>query len=270
MVDAYFNTVRQCKQEYENKLLREEQLFPESFNYNRRQFSAISISLSALEKTADTSLQTYHLRVIDNNLYAFYKKSPNVSAPIKEAIKNLQVHTTRYKNYLPKITWYGCHNQYHHWLVGGSGSKGIIRGDFGLSYHRKEPVSAIISDKIIWSLFFSVLSILLAYAVSIPIGVKVAADPLSRFSKFSRYLLFMLYSMPAFFVGVLLLMLFANPDVLPLFPPSGVKPIEGYNNDAGIFEKLAVSFPYIILPLICYTYSSLAFISRLTTTTVQG
>jgi peptide/nickel transport system permease protein len=270
MVDEYFNAVSQCKQEYENKLLREEQLFPESFNYNRKQFSAISISLNALEKTADTSLQKHHLTVIDNNLYAFCKKSPNVSVPIKEAIKNLEVHTSKYKNYLPKIIWYGNHNQYHHWLFGGSGSKGIIRGDFGISYNKKEPVSTIIKDKIVWSLFFSVLSILLAYAISIPIGVKVAANPQSRFSKFSHYLLFMLYSMPAFFVGVLLLMLFANPDLLPLFPPSGVKPIEGYDTGAGIFEKLAVSFPYIILPLICYTYSSLAFISRLTTTSVQG
>ncbi len=270
MVDDYFDAIRQCRQEYENALSREEELFPESFNYNRKQFSAVSISLNALEKTADTILQKHHLTVIDNNLYAFYKKSPNVSIPIKEAIKNLRIHRTSYKNYLPKIVWYGFHNQYHRWLFGGNGSKGIIRGDFGISYNKKEPVTALIKDKIIWSLFFSVLSIILAYAISIPIGVKVVANPESYFSKFSHYFLFMLYSMPAFFVGVLLLMLFANPDVFPVFPPSGVKPVEGYDTDAGIFEKLAVSLPYIVLPLICYTYSSLAFISRLTTLSVKG
>jgi peptide/nickel transport system permease protein len=64
-------------------------------------------------------------------------------------------------------------------------------------------------------------------------------------------------------------MLFANPDVLSIFPPSGVKPITGYDEDASIFNKLTDSFPYMILPLICYTYSSLAFISRLTETSVS-
>jgi peptide/nickel transport system permease protein len=75
--------------------------------------------------------------------------------------------------------------------------------------------------------------------------------------------------MPSFFVGVLLLMLFANPDVLSIFPPSGVKPIEGYNDNAWLIEKIIVSIPYIILPLICYTYSSLAFIAKLTATSIQ-
>jgi peptide/nickel transport system permease protein len=77
-----------------------------------------------------------------------------------------------------------------------------------------------------------------------------------------------MYSMPSFFVGVLLLMLFANPDVISILPPSGIKPIEGYSDDS-FFTKLLETLPYIILPLICYTYSSLAFISKLTTTTIS-
>ncbi len=59
-----------------------------------------------------------------------------------------------YKNYIPKIVWYGYHNQYHQWLFGGANSKGIIRGDFGISYIKKEPVISIIKDKLIWSVFF--------------------------------------------------------------------------------------------------------------------
>ncbi len=174
-----------------------------------------------------------------------------------------------YKNYIPKVVWYGYHNQYHQWLFGGANSKGIIRGDFGISYIKKEPVISIIKDKLIWSVFFSVVSILLAYVISIPIGIKLAEKPESKSSKITQVTLFLLYSMPSFFVGVLLLMLFANPDVLSIFPPSGIKPIEGYDDNASLLSKFTDSFPYMILPLICYTYSSLAFISKLTTTSIN-
>jgi peptide/nickel transport system permease protein len=173
------------------------------------------------------------------------------------------------QNYLPKIVWYGFHNQYHRWLFGGNNSKGIIRGDFGMSISKKEPVIAILKDKMIWSLFFSTLSIILAYLISIPLGIRMAKDPGSGFTKMSQFILFLLYSIPSFFMGVLLLMLFANPDVLSVFPPSGIKPIQGYDDNASIFSKFVDSLPYLILPLICYTYASLAFISRLTATSVQ-
>jgi peptide/nickel transport system permease protein len=174
-----------------------------------------------------------------------------------------------YKNYIPKIIWYGYHNQYHHWLFGGANSKGIIRGDFGISYIKKEPVISIIKDKLIWSVFFSVVSIILAYMISIPIGIKLAEKPNSKSSKITQVTLFLLYSMPSFFVGILLLILFANPDVISIFPPSGIKPIEGYDDNASLLSKFVDSFPYMILPLICYTYSSLAFISKLTATSIH-
>ncbi len=174
-----------------------------------------------------------------------------------------------YKNYIPKIIWYGYHNQYHQWLFGGANSKGIIRGDFGISYIKKEPVISIIKDKLIWSVFFSVVSIILAYMISIPIGIKLAEKPNSKSSKITQVTLFLLYSMPSFFVGILLLMLFANPDVISIFPPSGIKPIEGYDDNASLLSKFVDSFPYMILPLICYTYSSLAFISKLTATSIN-
>lgn len=183
---------------------------------------------------------------------------------LKADLKN----TGGFKNYIPKITWYGYHNQYHRWLFGGNNSKGIIRGDFGLSISKKEPVIAILKDKLIWSLFFSILSIILAYILSIPIGIRMAKDPESRFSKTTQFALFLLYSMPSFFMGALLLMLFANPDVLSIFPPSGIKPIEGYEDNASLITKFCDSLPYMILPLICYTYASLSFISRLTATSI--
>ena len=176
------------------------------------------------------------------------------------------------KSYIPIIKFHS-NNQYHRWIFGdgnwltGNGSvhsKGIIRGDFGISYQTRQPVSQVITEKVGWSLFFALCSVLLAYLVSVPIGIVAGAKRDSGFDRVSSVVLFIFYSMPSFWVATLLLMTFANPDVLHWFPASGVKPATGYPDDAGIFTQIKLSLPYIILPLICYTYSSFAFLSRAT------
>ncbi len=185
-----------------------------------------------------------------------------------DSYRHVVANESSWKNYIPKIIFYGHKNQYHRWLFGdGEFSKGLInfdlKPDFGISYQTKQPISEVISSKIGWSLFFSLLSVILAYAISIPIGVKAAVNRGGRFDRVSTVVLFMLYSLPSFFVAVLLLMTFANPDMINLFPASGVKPPAGYPDGASFFEKVRMSFPYIIIPLLCYTYTSFAFLSRM-------
>lgn len=167
-----------------------------------------------------------------------------------------------WQNYIPSISFH-ANNRYHQWLFGnGTTTKGVLRGDFGLSYATGQPVSTIISQRIGYTLFFSLGSILLAYLISIPLGVYAAVKKNSWFDRTSSVVLFLLYSMPTFWLATLLLMTFANPDVFYWFEASGVKPAQGYPDGANIFEKLYISLPYLVLPMICYTYSSLAFLSR--------
>ena len=191
-----------------------------------------------------------------------FKQSLSVARSNYSKIKN---KSTVWKNYIPKIAFYGFKNQYNRWLFGDGGkySNGLLfHGDFGTSYTTRQPISDVIYSKIGWSLFFSMISVILAYLVSIPVGVKAAAKRGSRFDKTSSVILFMLYSMPSFWLATLLLMTFANPDVFHFFPASGVKPALGYPDGASLFEKIKISFPYLVLPAICYTYSSFAFLSR--------
>ncbi len=124
------------------------------------------------------------------------------------------------------------------------------------------PITRVIGEKISWSLFFSLTSVLLAYLLSIPVGLYVASRNRSWVDRTNNTLIFILYSIPSFWLATILLMIFANPDVLPWFPASGVKPPEGYTSDASIFEKIGASIPYLVLPMICYTYSSYAFLTR--------
>lgn len=188
----------------------------------------------------------------------------------------MQTEAQRWKNFFPAVHFY-ANNQYHRWLFGdgnwltGKGavnSKGLIRGDLGISLETQMPVSTLIWKRIGWSLLLTFLAVILAYAVSIPIGIRAAVHRGSAFDSASSVLLFLLHAMPAFWVATLLLMIFANPDVLPWFPASGVKPATGYGIDATFFDKVIVTIPYLILPLIAYTYGSLAFLSRLTRTSM--
>lgn len=227
---------------------------------NQIKFEATALKSSYEENVIEAKFNKINLLLTYYPFLAKFQKPFNLVEFKYLKIKNTK---TIWKNYIPKIVFYK-QNQYHRWLFGDGGqfSKGLIRGDFGTSYVTKQPISDVIFSKIGWSMFFAFLSILLAYLVSIPIGVKAATKRGSRFDKVSSIVLFMLYSMPSFWLATLLLMTFANTDVLNIFPASGVKPATGYPEAAGLFEKIKLSFPYIILPLICYTYSSFAFLSR--------
>ena len=90
-------------------------------------------------------------------------------------------------------------NQYHLWLFGnGKDRKGLLRGDFGISYIDSQPISTKIWQKIGISFSLSLISILLAYLISIPIGIYSAHKKVYLDKGFSL-VLFILYSFLSFF-----------------------------------------------------------------------
>ncbi len=171
-----------------------------------------------------------------------------------------------WRNYIPVIRWHP-QNQYHRWLFGDgtnaqTTTNGLIHGDFGISYTTKTKVSALLGSRIAWSLFFSLTAILTAYFIAIPLGVFSAVSRGTRGERIASVLTFMLPALPAFWVATLLLMTFANPTVMAWLPASGVKPVLGFSSNSGFLSKCWQTIPYLILPFICYTYGSIAFLSR--------
>ncbi len=182
----------------------------------------------------------------------------------KSAYDNMLSRKSTWKSYIPNIIWYGSKNQYHFWLFGdGNQRKGVIRGDFGFSYIDSQPINTKIWSKVWISFSFSILSVLFAYLVSIPLGIFSAYKKDSRFDRISSIVVFVLYSMPGFFIGVLLLYTFANPDTLRWFPVSGIQDPSLFDQEWSFAQKFSHRAPYFILPLITYTYSSFAFLSRI-------
>lgn len=271
-IDSFFTSLRHCQtsfnkgiNSYKSLNLRPHQ----NIAAIEKNIHVITISLNDLYTEPDFSVQNHYLNQIKCCSQQLPKELSCFFEPLYISVQKLQSNYTVYKNYIPTFIWHGSNNRYHQWLFGNKHSKGILRGDFGLSYSKKESVMSILKPEIRWSVGFALISVILAYGISIPLGIKIAEKPHRRWSKTFQFILFAAYAIPPFFMSVLLLMLFANPDCLSVFPPSGVKPIGGYSHDSSLISRVIESLPYLILPLVCYTYSSLAFITQLTTASVN-
>jgi peptide/nickel transport system permease protein len=127
----------------------------------------------------------------------------------------------------------------------------------------REPVLATLVSKLKYSLVLSVGSLVLAYLVSIPLGVFSAVKKDSATDRALTVNLFMLYSLPSFFVATLLLYFFSEGSdfvSLRLFPTGGWQ-----SQDHADLTTLggAVDLAWhLVLPMFCLTYGSLAALSR--------
>jgi peptide/nickel transport system permease protein len=189
-----------------------------------------------------------------NYLNCFKAEADNLSESYMQMIAN----STGWKNYVPVVRWHGLNSQYHQWL-----KNILLKGDFGISYTDGQPVITKIWNKFLLSSRLIIISIFLAYLISIPIGIASARRRGSWFEKTTGTILFMLYSLPGFFAGTMLLYWFANPDHWVWFPEGGSQPIDIDLSQMNFFERFAYQWPYMVLPIITYTYSSFAFISRI-------
>lgn len=186
---------------------------------------------------------------------------PALRGRIAPALQELQrsyskvtTDTQRHLLYLPHITWYGWDNQYHHWFTG------LLQGDLGISYTDSRPVSDKLADALRWTLLMNGLAIAFAYLLSIPLGVGTAVRSGSRFDRWTTVGLFMLYSLPTFWIATLLVVFFTTPEYgMDFFPTKGI----GETSDAVPFWQRFWDRAYhLVLPVCCLTYGSLAFITR--------
>ena len=179
------------------------------------------------------------------------------------------VSTFGWKKFIPGLDFH-LDNQWKRWIFGNKNFGGLIRGDFGNSLITNEKVSALISSRIIWSILPSLLSLFLAYLVSVPAGIRMATKPNSFTSRKATVLFNILFSLPTFWIALLLLMCFANPYMLNWLPATGVAPTNGFSPELNSFTKAIKTIPYLILPVFCYTYGAFAFLSSTLSQTLES
>jgi peptide/nickel transport system permease protein len=149
--------------------------------------------------------------------------------------------------------WYVA---YWHWLGN------ILRGDFGDSISRPARVVDVISQRIAPTLLLEISALSLTYMLSIPLGLYATARSGKPDERISSTVLYMLYSLPAFVAALFLQNIFAiklrgTPFELPLFGMTS----DSFNQMSFV-EQAWDLFKHSLLPVVCYTYGSLAYYSR--------
>jgi peptide/nickel transport system permease protein len=141
--------------------------------------------------------------------------------------------------------------------------RNLLHLDFGVSLATREPVLSTLFSKLKYSLSLSVLSLVLAYMISIPLGVYSAVRRDTRSERVVTVGLFMLYSLPSFFVATVLLYFFSegsNWSALRLFPTGGFQSLD--YEEMTTFERIGDIAWHLALPVGCLTYGALAALSR--------
>ena len=110
------------------------------------------------------------------------------------------------------------------------------------------------------TLLLNILSIFLIYLIAIPLGVYSAVRPRHWSDKAITLSLFVLYSLPSFWVAMLLIRYFASGEFLDLFPIVGIVS-EGIEQ-LSIWGKIGNVLWHLVLPVTALTYGGFAFLSR--------
>ncbi|MGQ4807997.1 Dipeptide transport system permease protein DppB [Candidatus Entotheonellaceae bacterium PAL068K] len=122
-----------------------------------------------------------------------------------------------------------------------------LRGDLGRSLHSRRPVATLIAERLPATAVLAVASLVVAVGLALPLGVLAALRPRSLFDSLAMLLALVGVSMPNFWLGPLLILIFALHF--------GWLPVSGRGDG---------SLPYLILPAITLGTAMLAVLTRMT------
>ena len=101
--------------------------------------------------------------------------------------------------------------RYWHWLLA------MLQGDWGFSFASRINVDTLIMQRLPTTLIVIGAAQLLAIAVALPVGVLAGTRPYSIFDQIANTLAFIGFSLPTFFTGLLLILVFSvQLDWLPM------------------------------------------------------
>lgn len=144
----------------------------------------------------------------------------------------------------------------------------LLRFDLGNSMVHKVPVMTLVLERLKYSLTLALLSLVLAYLISVPIGIASAKFHRSWGERAAGLLLFALYSLPSFYVATLAVHYLAEgqPNSIEIIPPDRFESMEAWRLPS--WEWLKDIAWHILAPVFCMTYASFAALSRFAKTGV--
>jgi peptide/nickel transport system permease protein len=142
--------------------------------------------------------------------------------------------------------------QYLYWL------RDLCTGDLGRSFlPPRQSVWTLIWDRLPITLVLNLIAFFLIYLIALPIGILGGAKQFTLWDRITTVVVFLLYSLPAFWIATLMLAYLCTPD--------GFR-TTGYHGstiaELGFFPWMWKWVLHLTLPIICMTYAGFAFISR--------
>lgn len=137
-----------------------------------------------------------------------------------------------------------------------------FRFEFGESYFRSISVIDLIKEKLPVSITLGVWSTLLAYLISIPLGIRKAVKDGSRFDTWSSGIIIAAYAIPGFLFAILLLVVFAGGSYFQWFPNRGLWS-DNFAN-LSLWGQIKDYLWHIVLPVTASTIGAFATLTLLT------
>jgi microcin C transport system permease protein len=134
--------------------------------------------------------------------------------------------------------------------------------DFGESYFRSISVLDLVLEKMPVSISLGLWSTLLAYLISIPLGIRKAVKDGTRFDTATSGIIIVAYAIPSFLFAVMLLVLFAGGSYWRIFPLRGLTSDNWA--DLSLWGKVLDYLWHITLPVIASTIGAFATMTLLT------
>ena len=196
--------------------------------------------------------------VVSVLMYAIYKAVPGDPVALMLDSSKKQMDPARYEQlYEQTRERLGLDKpipvQYGVWLGN------MLTGDFGFSTKYKQPVNQIVAAPLENTLMLNLFSLVLAFAITIPLGIVTAVRKNSAFDQTIQVGTIVGYSLPSFVIALVCIYLFAVK--MPVFPISGS--ITAGSTATGM-EAFGDRMYHMALPLIVMTLTSLGSITRYT------
>jgi microcin C transport system permease protein len=112
------------------------------------------------------------------------------------------------------------------------------------------------------SISLGLWSTLIAYIISIPLGIRKAVHDGSKFDTWTSVLIVLAYAIPGFLFAILLLVVFAGGSYFQIFPLRGLTS-ENFS-ELGLFSKILDYLWHISLPVLASSISAFATLTLLT------
>ena len=142
----------------------------------------------------------------------------------------------------------------------------FARFDLGRSFFHNKDVSQLILEKLPVSISLGLWTFLLVYLISLPLGIAKAVRAGTHFDTSTTFLVLLGSAIPAFVMGVVLLVFFAGGSFFQWFPLRGITSLNWH--ELSLFGKIRDYFWHIALPVTAMTLGSFAVITILTKNSV--